>query len=356
LSLSSLVSLSPSTSLLMQHVEEQILSYPHLSTERQREIETYVEDHPEWASLLRDVRSIESLVRAEGEKARSDALLATYVVVQRLHPEDVPPGLEKVFERLEQREETEPEFQERAEAARERLTTAEAAVDPVAHFEALTGHSLEPDAERASASAEATTTTRESTSEREPTPSPIALLDELLRLPLAVRWGGAAIALLLGAYVVLFAASEASQSTLDRLAAVDVSNQVVDNYASTATRSAVPSQDTMTADQLYVDALSAVRDARTSTLGLFPSYDAEKLDRAEQLLTQVLDRTEAGSFLALETQFYLGKVRLAKGQVEAARANFRTVAEQEGRLAAEARSILEALRDEISEDGADSSQ
>lgn len=339
----------------MQNVEEQILSYPHLSAERQREIETYVEDHPEWASLLRDVRSIESLVRdEEGRGARSDALLTTYAVVQRLHPRDVPSGLGEAFQRLEQRIEKEPELQKRAEAIRKRLTTAEAAVDPVAHFESLTGHSLEPDAERASASAEATTTTRESTSEREPTPSPIALLDRLLRLPLAVRWGGAAIALLLGVYVTLFAASEASESTLDRLAAVDMSNQVVDNYTSTATRSAVPSRDTLTADQLYVDALSVMRDARTSTLGLFPDYDAKKLDRAEQLLTQVLDRTESGSFLALETQFYLGKVRLAKGQVEAARSNFRTVAEQEGRQAAEARSILEALREEGSEEGADS--
>lgn len=333
----------------MQHVEEQILSYPHLSAEKQREIESYVEDHPEWASLLRDVRSIESLVRGEGKNTASDALLTTYVVVQRLHPGDVPPELDEAFQRLEQRIQKQPELQKRAEAIRERLTTAEAAVDPVAHFEALTGHALEPEAESAPASADATTSSRESTSEPETTPSPTALLDELLRLPLAVRWGGAAIALLLGAYVVLFAASEASQSTLDRLAAVDVSNQVVDNYNSTATRSAVPSRDTLTADQLYVDALSAVRDARTSTLGLFPSYDAKKLDRAEELLTRALDRTESGSFLALETQFYLGKVRLAKGQVDAARSNFRTVVEQEGRMAAEARSILETLRTEVPE-------
>ena len=339
----------------MQHVEEQILSYPHLSAERQREIETYVEDHPEWASLLRDVRSIESLVRSE-ESPSSDALLTTYVVVQRLHPGDVPTGLNEAFQRLEQRMEDEPELQQRAEAARERLATAEAAVDPVAHFEELTGHSLEPDAESASTSADATTTARDPASGRETTPSPIAFLDELLRLPLAVRWGGAAIALLLGAYVVLFAASEASQSTLDRLASVDVSNQVVDNYTSTATRSAVPSRDTLTADQLYVDALAVVRNARTSTLGLFPSYDATKLNRAEQLLARVLDRTESGSFLALEAQFYLGKVRLAKDQVESARSNFRTVVEQEGRMAREARSILETLQEEVPGSGADSSQ
>ena len=171
-------------------------------------------------------------------------------------------------------------------------------------------------------------------------------VERLLELPLALRWAGAAVVLLLGVYVALFAASEASQSTLDRLAAVDLSNQVVDNYTSTSTRSALPSPDTLTTDQLYVDALTTLRKARNSTLGLFPNYDAEKLDQTEQLLNRVLDRTGAGSFLALESQFYLGKVHLAQGQVELARSNFQTVVEREGRMAEEARDILETLQEE----------
>ncbi len=332
----------------MENIEEQILSYPHLSVEKQREVEAYVEAHPEWASLLQDVRSIESLVRNADGSSSSDALLTTYVVVQHIHSEEAPSTLTEAFRRLEKRMEDDPDLRERAEAVRRRLEEAEASVDPVSHFEELTGHSLDLEAEGASAAAETTASSREAAPNRGAVDALRSFVDDLLRLPLAVRGAGAAVALLLGTYAVLFAASEATQSTLDRLATVDVSNQVVDNYTSTATRSAVPSSDTLTSDQLYVDALTALQEARTSTLGLFPSYDAEKLKRVERLFNQVLDRTESGSFLALEAQFYLGKVHLARGEVEAARSNFKMVVKQEGRNAAEAHDILETLQEEYS--------
>ena len=340
----------------MQNAEEQILSYPHLSVEKQREVEAYVESHPEWASLLQDVRSLESLVRGAGAEGAPDALVTTYVVAQHLHPEEVSPELQDAFRRLEQKMDDDPELRERAEAARRRLVDAEAAVDPVSHFEELTGHALEPDAAGVASPAESTAATGEPAQGQGEVAPIRAVVDELLRLPLALRGAGAAVALLLGTYVFLFAASEASQSPLTDLARVDVSNQVVGNYTSTATRSATPSADTATADQLYVDALTAVQNARTSTLGLFPSYDTETLDRAERLLTQVLDRTESGSFLALEAQFYLGKVHLAQGDVGAARSRFRTVVEREGRLAAEARDVLDALQDEYPTDGTNANQ
>lgn len=330
----------------MENVEEQILSYPHLPAAKQREVETYVENHPEWAPLLQDVRTIEAVAPSEKADRSSDALLRTYVAVQHLHPSDVPAELEAAFGRLEQRIQEDPTLREQAEAARQRIETAEAAVDPVTHFETLTGHTLDGTVEEASVQDE----------NRNATPSeadaPVyGIVDRLLQLPLALRGVGAALVLLLGTYVALFAASEASQSTLDRLAAVDVSDQVVDNYTSTATRSAVPPSEATATDQLYLNALTAVREARTTTFGLFPSYDAEKLDQAEQRLTKVIEQTESGSFLALEAQFYLGKVRLAQGEVEAARSNFETVVEQEGRMVTEARSILETLRDEYPENG-----
>lgn len=330
----------------MQNVEEQILSYPHLSVEKQREVEAYVEANPEWASLLRDVRAIESMVGNGAEKDSADALLTTYVVVQRLHPEEVSPDLEEAFGRLKQKMENRPALRERAEAVRRRLVEAEAAVDPVSQFEELTGHTLAPTSGDPETSSESTASARRSASDRDSTERGLSFVDRLFRLPLALRWTGAAVGVLLGAYGVLFAASEASQSTHAQLASVDVSNQVVDNYTSTATRSAVPSTDTPEVDQAYVDALTAIEEARTSTLGLFPRYDAEKLTQAEQHLTSVIDRAEAGSFLALEARFYLGKVYLAQERVDEARSHFKIVVEREGRMADEALDILETLQEE----------
>lgn len=338
----------------MDNVEEQILSYPQLPVEQQRDVEAYVEEHPEWAPLLQDVRGFESLVRSVevDEEQPAELFLTTYVVIQYFHPEgDVASSaLGAAFSRLEKRFEENPTLRKRADTLRQKLEEAEASLDPVAHFEELTGHSLAPDTNESSNSTDAPSTADRP--DREAVVPVRSFLDQLLGLPVAARWAGAAVAVLLGAYVVLFAASEASQSTLDRLATVDVSNQVVENYSTAKTRSAVPTRDTMTVDDLYLEGLTALRSARSSTFGLFPRYDTTALNRAETRLESVVNQTKEGSFLALEAQFYLGKVQLAQGEVEGARSRFETVVEQQGRSAQEARDILQTLREEYPRTGA----
>lgn len=331
----------------MNDVEEQILSYPHLSVEEQREIETYVESNPEWAPLLRDVRSIEHLSANTQADLPSDALLATYVVVQHLHPGEVGPGLQAAFSKLEARIEEDESLRREVEAARRRLEEAEAAIDPVSHFEALTGHQLEQDAElEGDAEPErAKAPERESGEARQSTAS---LLEVLINLPRLVRGGAVVAALLVGVYGGLYGVSRATQSTLDRLAVMKVSDQVAENYASAEMRSAVPETDTdqTTVDDRYLDALSILRDARVSTLGLFPRYDTEALARAEKQLDQVLGQVEPGSFLALEAHFYLGKIALAQEEVSTARGHFKAVVEGKGRQAQEAYDILKTLQQE----------
>jgi len=127
---------------------------------------------------------------------------------------------------------------------------------------------------------------------------------------------------------------------------------VVRSYADTRTRGPAPSSDTVQVQTVYLEALSVLQEARTSTLGLFPRFDPERTTEAEQLLTQVAERTPPTSFLALEAQFYLGKVNLAQGQVDAARTHFRRVVKQDGRKAEEARRILARLQ-ELGTDAAD---
>jgi TolA-binding protein len=268
------------------------------------------------------------------------------VVVQHAHPEHIPPSLQEAFNRLEQRLNENPDLQERATAIRRRLEEAETALDPVAHFEELTGHSLSSDVDTKMEDAEATAPADPSARDRDAAAPSRSVIDQLVHLPLALQLGGAAVALLLGTYAVLFTVSEASESTLDRLAAVKVSDQMVESYYTTNTRSATPTSDTLSASSRYLNGLSSLRSARTSTVGLFPSYHPDSLEAAESHLTSVLQETKKGSFLALEAQFYLGKVHLAQGRVDAARTRFRTVVEQEGRLAQDAQDILETLREE----------
>lgn len=324
----------------MDDVEAKILSYPHLSAEEQHEVETYVESNPEWASLLRDVRALERLGAESRAALPSDALLATYVAVQHFHPggiEGESPALQKSFARLEALIEEDEGLRREVELARRRLQKAEAALDPVSQFEALTGHALEEEPETHEATASESQRTRAST------PS---VLEVFFQLPLLLRRSAVAIVLLVGVYAGLYGVSVATQSSLDRLATADVNERVIESYVETETRDAVPEPDTLAADALYLEALSTLQSARTSTLGLFPRYDIEKLDQSQQLFDQVLDRVEPGSFLALEAHFYLGKVFLAQEQVEAARQHFETVVKRQGRMQDEAAEILNTLQQE----------
>lgn len=325
----------------MDDVEEQILSYPHLSPEEQRDVEAYVEAHPEWAPLLRDVRTLEGLAQDVQGDLPSDALLATYIVAQHFHLDAESPPLQKAFSRLEARLAEDDALRRKAETAQRRFEEARSAIDPVAHFEQVTGHTLE---EAASSQASSSSTT--ASENRDARSSSDSVLDVLFELPMVVQRAAVAVVLLVGIYGVLYVASVGSQSTLERLAAVEVSDQVVDSYYTTETRSIAPEADTQSVDDLYLEALSSVREARTSTLGLFPQYDTERLNRAEELFREVLAEVEPGSFLALEAHFYLGKVALAQGEVEAARSHFKTVVKREGRKASEAYEILKTLQEE----------
>jgi hypothetical protein len=331
----------------MDNVEEQILAYPHLPMEEQRALESYVEDHPEWASLLHDVRALETLTpNGVGEASEiSEGVLVTYALARYLHDDAVPTSLAPALERVEERVENDESLRARIEAMENRIEAAEAAVDPQAQFEELTGHTLSDVGGDASSAPDTVAETEKESA------SFTALLDALLGLPRAARLGMAAVVALIGLYGGLLLASSASQSTLDRMAAVEVSSQMVESYYDTTTRSAVPTDrsDTQDAGALYLDALATLRNARSSTLGLFPEYAPDSLEQAATRLRGVLQQTDDGAFLALEARFYLAKAQLAQGRVDAARANLKRVVEQEGRQADAAYEMLRTLQEEYPE-------
>ena len=324
----------------MKDVEEKILSYPHLSVEKQREIEAYVESNPKWASLLQDVRSIEGVAMNLQADLPSDAFLATYVMLQHLHQE-VPPRLQSAFATFEARIENDEGLRREVEAAQRRLKEAEAAIDPVAHFERLTEHDLGRGGEAEPGHAEHTESEPNQAQGRSP-----SVLSIFLNLPQLVRRGVVVAVVLAVGYAGLYGVSRATQSTLDRLAVVDVSDQVIESYAAADMRSPMPEADTLSVDERYLEALSALRGAHTSTLGLFPRYDTDALNRAEQRLDQVLAQVEPGSFLALEAHFYLGKIALAQEEVDAARRHLKMVVKGGGRRTEEAYGILKTLQQE----------
>ena len=329
----------------LMNVEEQILAYPHLSREKRQEVETYVEQNPEWAALLKDVRSVEGLSAAVSASLPSDTLLATYVMVRHLgQDEEMSVQMREAFARLEARIEEDDALRREAEAAERRLKAAESSLDPVSHFEALTEHDLEVEEEADAQAPDAAASEPASSSA-----ASASWWDVFEGLPRLLPRGVAVAMVLVGLYGGLYGISLMTQSTLDRLAAMEVSDQVVDNYANARMRSAEP-EASSAADEQYLEALSILETARISTLGLFPRYNADRLDQAQQRLGQVLEETEPNSFLALEAHFYLGKIALAQGNVDAARTHFKTVVQREGRQTQEAYEILKTLQQEYSGD------
>ncbi len=319
----------------MNDIETKILQFASLSTEEQRRVETYVDTHPEWRSFLEEVKTLEVLRDDVASLHHTDNdVLAYYVVVT--HTALNPSGrLERVFAELETKLDTDTALRERYEALVARLDTIGEAIDPVAHFESLSGFRLDPDG----------------ASSQHPVDEDGRLTQEskqgvrIVTLPRAVRWVAAAVVLVAVLYGGLYGVSRATQSDIERLAHVDASETHIEGYTLT-TRGTAATGTVDTSGALYLDALRTLREARESTLGLFPRYNAGKLTRAEELLQQIIEREGPRSFLQVEAYFFLGKVHLAQGNIEAARSNFQTVTLREGRRSMEAAEILTKLQRE----------
>jgi hypothetical protein len=344
----------------MDNVEEQILSYPHLPPDRKRAVEAYVESNPEWASLLQDVRTFES-VSATGEGLTASVLRA-YVVVEHVEQsENRSPALEKALDRIRQQLQSDPDLQARVEEIRRRVTAAEDAIDPVAQVEQLTGGDAEEEWSDDSPTVRgegATDRTNRATSEdgngRGHTASAKgAFARRLNEIPSSVRKAGLVLLLLLAGYLTLAGVSRMSQTSLDRLSTITVDEKMLENYRRIV-GSPASTGDTLTTGALYMKTLSTLRHARTSTLGLFPRYNADSLQHGKSGLERVIRRTESGSFLALEAHFYLGKVHLAQRNLDEAKSAFKFVVQREGRRKNDAYRILRALEQTRAETGASS--
>jgi tetratricopeptide (TPR) repeat protein len=319
----------------MENIEELILQFSTLRPDKQRELEARAEERPEWKALLEEVKALEALCREMRLLQRpNDELLAYYVVVREGYVE-APTALRQAFEALEARLSNEPALQVRYEAMAERLDMFTSSFDAESQFETLTGFA-------ASSLTDLSASDPREPSEEAVNEAPSAMAS-VLSLPRALQWAIAAIVLVALLYGGLYAASWVLHSDAERLALVDPRETQVEGYQLTL-RGAQSAPEKAPMDALYLQALQILRDAQTTTLGLFPRYDQEKLAQAERLLQRVIENEESRSFLQMEAHFFLGKVYLAQGKIEKARSNFQTVAICEGRRTPEAVEILTELQ------------
>ncbi len=202
--------------------------------------------------------------------------------------------------------------------------------DPLAQFEALTGHrvdELEPRVIPLHPSRQAAA--RQPVRHARP-----AARQRFTQYALAACFA------LVALYGGLAIASRASQTELDRLAALDT-DALAAQVAGGTVRGAenAPASN----DARYLAALDALGDARRTTLGLFPHYDAPALQAVKAQLETVVQDEPDGSFLQLEASYALGKTLLLLGDTDAAQPHFLRVVEYGGREADAAARILATL-------------
>lgn len=328
----------------MEEIEQRILEYHQLPPDEREAVEAYVDTHPEWATLLNDVKTLSALAgraRLFESPHSSDDALAHFVVARHVHRGDLSPAMQDVFASLETRLRTDADLKARYDAMRARLQRVAGTMDPVAHFEELTGRSLGGSAgsepERVAEGREP----KPLASDRPPRPSETSLAR---RIKQGSQWLGLAAVALAALYGTLFLASEWSQGPVEELSLIAMSETELEGY-SIRTRSAPADAEAASTDAIYRRALHRLQEAQTSTLGLFPRFEASGLRSAEGLLQQVVEQEETNSFLQLEAYFFLGKVHLAQGELDAARVDFKRVVAGEGRRAAEASTILTRLQE-----------
>lgn len=312
----------------MENIEQKILQFSDLSTDEQRAVEAYVDAHPAWQSLLNEVKALEALRREMCLLHTADDDALAYYVVARHFGIGVSTPLQRVFDRIEARFPHDAALRERQEALTECLEDIAAALDPVAQFEQLSGFRI----------------LAENKGGNGPARADRGAVRSFGRWS-AVRWAAVVVFFVALLYGGLFAASRLTQSDAERLAFVDLSETEIEGYQIALRGRTEALADSLPTDALYLQALHTLREAQTTTLGLFPRHDEQKLREAEALLQQVIDREEARSFLQLEAYFFLGKVHLAQGEIEAARSNFETVAICKGRRTPEAVEILTELQE-----------
>ncbi len=307
-------------------MEEKILLYSALEPAEQRDVEHYVQAHPELATMLEDAKAFERLLREarllEADQPGDDAL-AYYAVTHRLGGHPAPAWLQDAFDRIEARLQADPALAARYEHLARRIAELEAGHDAVEQFERLTGHRLPPSA---------------------PASLPVAAVRPPARRPLrllrARRWIVAAAVALVAFFGALWLAGRLAVPPSHRLAALDPADFEAGDLR---LRSAGPLLATPSADDRYRQAVALLRQARTATLGLFPRYDAARLAEAAVLLEGVAGQEAEGAPLQLEAYYLLGKVRLLQQDRAGAEAALRQVVERADWRAAEAAALLEKM-------------
>lgn len=329
----------------MDEIEHLLLNYDALALAERAKAEAYLADHPEAQALVTEGRALyavlEQAARSGGEVPDPESV-ARYVLSRHASRHPLPPDLAALGRRVEAALRAHPEVERQFSIMQDRLRALiDGAESPRTQFERLAGYPLDsappPEMEPAPSEPEAPSLPQDRSRSwrapsRAPDPRPPLRQVSLPRLALAAS------ALLALTYVGLLLASNATQTEFERLADLE---SVPSEYEGLRLRGVDGLMDP--AAERYAAAVGQLNEARSTTLGLFPSYDQAGLDTTLYLLQQVTTLDGPDAALGLEAWYLIGRILLYQGNTDAARAAFQIVVERQGPSTPDARRMLQAL-------------
>ena len=303
----------------MQHIQEKILLFFDLTEEERADVEQHVREHPELEALFAESQALHAMLEAVQEDAIPDAsALIDYVLFSAITAGNPPADVAARHARTEAAVREHSELQAQVEAIRSSLhRLTETAEDPIARFDRLTtrkqGSSSTPAADR------------EAVARR-----------QSMRLARPVRLALAASLALVAVYGALSVMSWQLQPERARLAGLQNTAEAFEEMRFRGQSNEPPPDD-------LVESLEILREARSSTLGLFPSYDGDRLDAAAELAERVAVDEDQTTLQRAQAHYILGKIRMYQGRdPEAARA-LQVVVDRQAEGAEDARRLLDFI-------------
>lgn len=95
----------------------------------------------------------------------------------------------------------------------------------------------------------------------------------------------------------------------------------------------------------YTIGITYLKDAESGFMGLFKSYDKEKVNRAIENLQLSIEKNNSSDYesLKLDTYYYLGRAYLLNEDINSARSNLQSVIDGKGRFFNEAKELIKQL-------------
>jgi len=295
-------------------VEELVYTLPDLPPGERKRIREQVErEHPELLPLLDDMERLAHVLDSARSSKRpvSDNFVAGLLLDKSLGT--LTPTRERLWESLNAHLELYPELRERVETMNKRLEQLADSTEFV----------FDPNLDIRPAAP----------------PRPAVRLRRAV-----VRFSFIAASVALFLWGVSLSSNRARTDDLGKIAMISAGEADGREFLSTV-RSAENAVSSLSDNErLFLEGLAQLNAARTTTFGLFPTYNLETLRSAEQHFQRVVDLATPGSYLSYEAAFWLGRTRAGRGDLNGAIRMFEYVAEGGGARTPQSTEFLDRLR------------